>query len=459
MIAAAPLTDTDQARRAAARAAEQPGESATASPRRSTARRSGRHRRRRRSGSRRCEAPSARAAEAGELDTATDEAWLIERAGGRVLLEETGAANFKVTTAADLAAAAALIGAGRGPDPAQSRSRMSARRSEDEDDLPDAERGAGVGGSERQPRRAWRAAKAPSAMPMSVRSVCDPTRVAVEADADRLPRPPAPRRAGYAAGARTSPRPTSTRYRTAADAAGIAELGIAEHIHRFAQALEIWRHPFWVEQAIDDLDAYCEFLAGSGLKVGIEADYVAGAEERIRDAAGVASVRLRDRLRPLRRRLRRSTRIAGTSGRPRATTPIASGLATSSSSPRPPVRASSTPWPIPTWSRSGARAGPGPSAIRATTTSPPSRRSPRPGSPSRSRPRGSASRSARCTRPPPSRSSASRLAFRSRSRPTPILPGEVGYRLRGGDQVHERSSGSRRSASSAAAGERREPLG
>ncbi len=73
----------------------------------------------------------------------------------------------------------------------------------------------------------------------------------------------------------------AVRYRAAADAAGIAELGISEHIHRFAQALEIWRHPFWLEQAVDDLDSYCEFLAGAGLRVGIEADYVAGAEERI----------------------------------------------------------------------------------------------------------------------------------------------------------------------------------
>jgi len=52
-----------------------------------------------------------RAADAGELEGATDEAWLIEHAGGRVLLEETGSANFKVTTAADLTAASALIGA------------------------------------------------------------------------------------------------------------------------------------------------------------------------------------------------------------------------------------------------------------------------------------------------------------------------------------------------------------
>ncbi len=73
------------------------------------------------------------------------------------------------------------------------------------------------------------------------------------------------------------------RFLEAAERAGIAELGISEHIHRFAQALDVWRHPFWVEQAVDDLDVYCEFLASSGLKVGIEADYVAGAEDRIAD--------------------------------------------------------------------------------------------------------------------------------------------------------------------------------
>ena len=47
------------------------------------------------------------------LTAATDEATLIEQAGGRVRLEETATANFKVTTGADLAAAAALIAAGR----------------------------------------------------------------------------------------------------------------------------------------------------------------------------------------------------------------------------------------------------------------------------------------------------------------------------------------------------------
>ncbi|HXR60861.1 MAG TPA: histidinol-phosphatase, partial [Solirubrobacterales bacterium] len=61
---------------------------------------------------------------------------------------------------------------------------------------------------------------------------------------------------------------------------GIAELGVSEHIHRFRQALELWSHPFWQEQAVDDLDAYCEFVRGTPLRLGLECDYIAGAEER-----------------------------------------------------------------------------------------------------------------------------------------------------------------------------------
>lgn len=71
------------------------------------------------------------------------------------------------------------------------------------------------------------------------------------------------------------------RYRAAAAAAGVTVLGIAEHVHRFRQALDVWRHPFWVEQAVDDLDAYCEYLLGESLRVGIEMDHVPGAEERV----------------------------------------------------------------------------------------------------------------------------------------------------------------------------------
>ena len=70
------------------------------------------------------------------------------------------------------------------------------------------------------------------------------------------------------------------RYREAAAAAGIEELGVSEHVYRFTQALELWRHPFWQEQARDDLDAYCEFIRGAGLKLGVECDFVPGTEDR-----------------------------------------------------------------------------------------------------------------------------------------------------------------------------------
>lgn len=51
------------------------------------------------------------AADAAALDAATDCAWLVERAGGRVRLVDLGAPNLKVTTPADVALAEALLGA------------------------------------------------------------------------------------------------------------------------------------------------------------------------------------------------------------------------------------------------------------------------------------------------------------------------------------------------------------
>lgn len=71
------------------------------------------------------------------------------------------------------------------------------------------------------------------------------------------------------------------RYREAATAAGVEELGVSEHIHRFRDALEIWDHPFWLENAKDDLAAYCEFVRTTTLRLGIEMDFVAGREDRI----------------------------------------------------------------------------------------------------------------------------------------------------------------------------------
>ena len=71
------------------------------------------------------------------------------------------------------------------------------------------------------------------------------------------------------------------RYLEAARTAGIAELGVSEHIYRFTAALDLWRHPFWEENATDDLDDYCEFVRSTPLRLGIEADFVPGADDRL----------------------------------------------------------------------------------------------------------------------------------------------------------------------------------
>jgi histidinol-phosphatase (PHP family) len=71
------------------------------------------------------------------------------------------------------------------------------------------------------------------------------------------------------------------RYRETAAERGIEELGIAEHVHRFAQALDVWQHPWYRHWARDDLDAYCEFVRSADLKLGIEMDFLPGREDRI----------------------------------------------------------------------------------------------------------------------------------------------------------------------------------
>jgi histidinol-phosphatase (PHP family) len=72
------------------------------------------------------------------------------------------------------------------------------------------------------------------------------------------------------------------RYRTVAAERGIQELGVSEHIYRFTQALDVWDHDFWRECARDDLDAYCEFVREeTDLRLGIEADFVPGREDRM----------------------------------------------------------------------------------------------------------------------------------------------------------------------------------
>jgi histidinol-phosphatase (PHP family) len=71
------------------------------------------------------------------------------------------------------------------------------------------------------------------------------------------------------------------RYREVATERGVEVLGVAEHVYRFVQALEVWDHPFWRQNAVDDIDTYCEFVRSeTDLALGIEADFVAGREDR-----------------------------------------------------------------------------------------------------------------------------------------------------------------------------------
>src|SRR4051812_2108044 len=73
------------------------------------------------------------------------------------------------------------------------------------------------------------------------------------------------------------------RYREAAAERGIEELGVSEHVHRFHCALDVWSHPFWCQNAADDLDEYVEFVREeTDLRLGIEADFVPGREDRMR---------------------------------------------------------------------------------------------------------------------------------------------------------------------------------
>jgi histidinol-phosphatase (PHP family) len=72
------------------------------------------------------------------------------------------------------------------------------------------------------------------------------------------------------------------RYRVAAEEQGISELGVSEHVYRFSAALDVWRHPVWREFAHDDIDEYCAFVREqTDLRLGIEADFVPGAEDRM----------------------------------------------------------------------------------------------------------------------------------------------------------------------------------
>lgn len=71
------------------------------------------------------------------------------------------------------------------------------------------------------------------------------------------------------------------RFKLVAEERGVAELGVSEHIYRFTAALDVWQHDLWKGAAVDDIDAYVEFLGEQGLRRGIEADFIPGREDRI----------------------------------------------------------------------------------------------------------------------------------------------------------------------------------
>ena len=72
------------------------------------------------------------------------------------------------------------------------------------------------------------------------------------------------------------------RYREVATERGVEVLGVSEHVYRFREALSVWDHPFWRQNALDDLDGYCAFVREeTSLSLGIEADFVPGTEDRM----------------------------------------------------------------------------------------------------------------------------------------------------------------------------------
>jgi 2-C-methyl-D-erythritol 4-phosphate cytidylyltransferase len=63
----------------------------------------------------------ALAAGAGVLAAATDDAWLLERRGGKVIVVRSSAENLKVTTPLDLQLAELLLARRGAPDPIRTR--------------------------------------------------------------------------------------------------------------------------------------------------------------------------------------------------------------------------------------------------------------------------------------------------------------------------------------------------
>ena len=171
-------------------------------------------------------------------------------------------------------------------------------------------------------------------------------------------------------------------------------------MYRFAQALDVWRHPFWETYAHDDLDEYCAFVREhTDLRLGIEADFVPGAEDRMANLLEardfdyvVGSVHfMRDGAVDM------DDYSVWDSNRARSAeevwTRYFQAIAEAARSGLFDIAAHPD-----LVKYLGAMHGARRKATCAATTSPPSKASPKRASPSRSRPRGCASPSARSTR-------------------------------------------------------------
>ena len=254
---------------------------------------------------------------------------LVEAAGGTVLIHPVAEQNLKVTTPLDLRVAELLLGDRAGAD--CSVPQQDADQSRREAELADAEGGAEVDRPEQ------RAMAVPTAKAEQEEQRADGSFGAKSMLAPML--------TDYHLHLRPDEDGTTLeryftaenveRYLAAAAAAGIEELGRLRArlpLPPGARALAATRSGS--RTAVDDLDAYCEFVRGTPLRLGIECDYVPGAEERTDGAAGRARLRLRRRLGPLHRRRRRRgrpRRLRRLGGR--AATPTRSGAATSRRSP------------------------------------------------------------------------------------------------------------------------------
>ena len=77
-------------------------------------------------------------------------------------------------------------------------------------------------------------------------------------------------------------------YVVSARAAGVDEIGFAEHAYYFRQTRPLWEVPYHTERCVYDIEPYVEAVVeakrrGLPVKLGLEVDYVRGREQETRE--------------------------------------------------------------------------------------------------------------------------------------------------------------------------------